>query len=290
MRRIAGLVRRARGLDIEVKSQEQLRAMRAAGLVVADALDAVAAAVRPGISTFALDAVAERVIRDHGATPSFLGYQGFPASICASVNDEVVHGIPRPDKILAEGEIISVDCGAILDGWHGDSAITLPVGEIASDLQWLLQVTEDSMWAGIAAGVAGGRLSDISAAVEACVEGWERRHGCSYGIVEQYGGHGIGTAMHQDPHVLNYGRPGRGPRLQPGMALAIEPMITLGDHETRELEDGWTVVATAGSPSAHFEHSYAITSTGPWVLTARDGGKDRLADHGRRISELAGGL
>lgn len=286
---IGRLVRRARGRAIQVKSEHQLHAMRVAGLLVADALDAVREAVQPGVSTLELDAVAEAAIRGSGGVPSFLGYHGFTGSICASVNDEVVHGIPRPDKILREGDIISVDCGAIVDGWHGDSAITLPVGEIDPARARLIDVTEDALWHGIAAGLAGARLSDISHAVESCVESWDARHGHEYGIVEQYGGHGIGTEMHQDPHILNFGKPGKGPALTEGMVFAVEPMLTLGDAGTRELADGWTVVTADGSMAAHAEHTYAVTATGPWVLTARDGGRSELTARGLPVSELAAG-
>lgn len=282
------MLRRARGGDIQLKSDDELRAMRVAGLLVADALEAVRVAVRPGISTGALDAIAETVIRDGGGTPSFLGYHGFTGSICASVNDEVVHGIPRPDRVLADGDIVSVDCGAIVDGWHGDSAITFAVGEITADRSELLSATEDAMWAGIATGTVGARLSDISHAVESCIEQWDERHARSYGIVEMYGGHGIGTEMHQDPHILNYGKPGKGPRLRAGMAFAIEPMITLGDADTRELADGWTVITIDGGAAAHFEHTYAVTATGPWVLTARDGGRAALGARGVAVSALDG--
>lgn len=261
--------------------------MRVAGLLVADALDAVRAALHPGVSTLELDAVAEAAIRDGGGVPSFLGYHGFTGSICASVNDEVVHGIPRPDKILRDGDIISIDCGAIVDGWHGDSAITMPVGEVDAARTRLIEVAEDAMWRGIAAGVAGARLSDISYAVESCVESWDGRHQHAYGIVEQYGGHGIGTEMHQDPHILNYGTPGKGPLLTAGMAFAVEPMLTLGAADTRELADGWTVVTADGSVAAHVEHTYAVTDTGPWVLTAHDGGRAELASRGVQVSRLA---
>ncbi|WP_424948524.1 type I methionyl aminopeptidase [Cumulibacter soli] len=272
---------------MQVKSADELLAMRVAGLLVADALDAVRAAARPGMSTFDLDRIAETVIRDGGGTPSFLGYHGFTGSICASVNDEVVHGIPRPDKKLAAGDVVSIDCGAIVNGWHGDSAITFGIGPVTDEQQRLLEVTEDSMWAGIAAGTAGARLSDISHAIEACIERWGARHGHEYGIVEQYGGHGIGSEMHQDPHILNYGKPGSGPRLTPGMAFAIEPMVMYGFEATEELADGWTVRAVDGSSAAHFEHTYAVTETGPWVLTARDGGLARLQDHGCVASRMA---
>lgn len=288
MHSLRGLLRRARGAAIQLKSQDEIRAMRVAGLLVADALEAVCEAARPGVSTAALDQIAHGVIRDSGGTPSFLGYHGFIGSICASVNEEVVHGIPRPDKKLAEGDLLSVDCGAIVDGWHGDSAVTIGIGTILPEHERLLQVTEDSMWAGIAVGSAGSRLSDISHAVEACIERWDATHGHDYGIVEMYGGHGIGTEMHQHPHILNYGKPGRGPRLAPGMTFAIEPMITYGDPATRELADGWTVTTVDRSAAAHFEHTYAVTDSGPWVLTARDGGRARLSDHGSAVSQLAG--
>ena len=288
MHGLRGLLRRARGAAIQVKSEDQIRSMRVAGLLVADALEAVSEAACAGVSTADLDAVAESVIRDGGGTPSFLGYRGFTGSICTSVNDEVVHGIPRPDKKLADGDLLSVDCGAVVDGWHADSAVTIGVGEISAEHARLLEVTEDSMWAGIAAGTAGARLSDISHAVEACVERWDTKHAHHYGIVEVYGGHGIGTEMHQDPHILNYGKPGKGPRLVPGMAFAIEPMLTYGDPQTRELADGWTVTTVDRSVAAHFEHTYAVTASGPWVLTARDGGLSRLRDHGCEGSTLSG--
>jgi methionyl aminopeptidase len=264
-----GLLRR--GPDIEYKTPEQIGKMRAAGVVVAAALAAVRDAVAPGVSTADLDAIAERVIRDAGAVPSFLGYQGYPATICSSVNSQVVHAIPSPTQVLHEGDLISVDCGAILDGWHGDSAITLGVGRISPDLTKLASVTEDALWAGLAAAATGSRLTDISHAVELSV----RRAG-RFGIVDGYGGHGIGTEMHQDPHVLNHGRPGRGPRLVPGLVLAIEPMITLGSPRTVELSDGWTVVTRDRSVAAHWEHTVAILEDGVWVLTAVDGGAGRL--------------
>jgi methionyl aminopeptidase len=194
----------------------------------------------------------------------------FPATICASVNDEVVHGIPG-DRALAEGDVISIDCGAIVEGWHGDAAITVGIGEVAADVVELMRVTEESLWAGIAAARLGGRVSDISHAVEATV----RSQG-GYGILEDYVGHGIGTQMHLPPNVPNVGRPGRGPRLVPGLALAVEPMVTLGSNETDVLEDDWTVVTADGSMSAHFEHTFTLTPDGAWVLTALDGGEARL--------------
>src|SRR5262245_59206121 len=203
--------------------------MRRAGLVVAAALAATRDAVKPGISTAELDTIAEDVIRSSNAVPSFKGYQGFPATICASVNEQVVHTIPSADQVLREGDLITVDCGAILDGWHGDAAITVPVGEVDPALIAMIGVAEEALWAGIRAAARGvrsrrGRLTDISYAIESSIKKASRR----YGIVRGYGGHGIGTEMHQDPHIHNHGRPGRGPALVPGMALAIEPMITLG--------------------------------------------------------------
>ncbi|MFW3170003.1 type I methionyl aminopeptidase [Geodermatophilus sp. CPCC 206100] len=261
---------------IQIKTAQEIELMRGAGLVVASAIAAVRAAVRPGVTTGELDAIAEDHIRTAGAVPSFLGYHGFTGSICASINDEVVHGIPDPKRALALGDNISIDCGAILAGWHGDSAVTVTVGEPSAADAALIDVTERSMWAGLARAVAGGRLTDISHAVEESITAESH----PYGIVDHYGGHGIGTEMHQDPHVLNYGRAGRGPKLVPGLALAIEPMVTVGDPATVELEDGWTVVTKDGSRAAHFEHTVAITPEGPWVLTAEDGGVAGLAPFG----------
>jgi methionyl aminopeptidase len=267
---------RRQQLDIQLKTPEQIDKMRAAGLVVAAALARTREAVAPGVSTADLDAIAESVIREAGATPSFKGYHGYPASICSSVNEQIVHAIPSRRQVLRAGDLISIDCGAVLNGWHGDAAITVGVGETRPELLRMAEVAEDAMWAGIAAAARGaaagtGRLTDISHAVESAV----RRRG-RYGIVEGYGGHGIGTEMHQDPHVLNHGRPGRGPRLVPGLALAIEPMITMGSPKTAELADGWTVVTRDGSIAAHVEHSMALLDDGVWVLTAPDGGRSRL--------------
>jgi len=261
---------------IQIKTPHEIELMRASGLVTAGAIEAVKAAVAPGVSTGELDAVAEEYIRSHGAVPNFLGYHGFTGTICASINHEIVHGIPNPERRLAEGDNISIDCGAILNGWHSDSAVTVTVGESSAEDAALLEVTERSMWAGLARALAGGRLTDISAAVEESITSESHE----YGIVDHYGGHGIGTEMHQDPHVLNYGRPGRGPKLVPGLVLAIEPMVTIGNPATLELEDGWTVVTKDGSRAAHFEHTVAITPEGPWVLTAEDGGVAGLAPYG----------
>jgi methionyl aminopeptidase len=259
-----------RDRGIEIKTPEQVASMRRAGLVVCHTLEVLRASVRAGMTTAALDAIAEDAIRTAGATPSFLGYQDFPASICASVNDEVIHGIPG-DRELRDGDLVSLDCGAIVDGWHGDAAITVPVGTVAPELVALVAHTEAAMWAGIAAARVGGRVGDVSAAVERRLR--ELGH---YGILEDYTGHGIGTAMHQPPDVPNVGRPGRGARLVEGIALAVEPMVTLGGHETDVLDDDWTVVTADGSWSAHTEHTFALTDRGVWVLTAADGGEAEL--------------
>ncbi|GAA0996651.1 type I methionyl aminopeptidase [Acrocarpospora macrocephala] len=259
---------------IQIKTPEQLRGMRAAGLVVGRTLELLRESVEPGMTPLDLDVIAEKAIRDAGAVPSFKGYQGFPATICASVNAEVVHGIPSRARELRAGDIISIDCGAILDGWHGDAAITVPVGpaeELDPKLIELMRVTEEAMWRGISALRAGGYLSDIGHQIERYARSQGR-----YGIPHEYGGHGIGTEMHMDPWVANHGRPGRGPRLEVGMCLAIEPMLNLGTDKTRVLADDWTVVTLDGKASAHFEHSVAVTESGPWVLTALDGGESRL--------------
>jgi methionyl aminopeptidase len=268
---------------IQVKSPEQIQLMRRAGLVVARALREMSAAVAPGVTTADLDAIGADVLRDEGARSNFLGYHGFPAVICASVNDRIVHGIPSRDEKLREGDLISIDFGAVVEGWHGDAAVTVAVGEVSPEARALSAACEAAMWAGLAAARAGSRLSDISHAVETSVRGSGR-----YGIITGYGGHGIGTEMHMAPHVLNYGPAGKGPKLVPGMALAIEPMITLGSRETEELDDGWTVATVDGSLSAHWEHTVAILEDGPWVLTAPDGGRAALAEHGVTLSALAG--
>jgi methionyl aminopeptidase len=257
---------------IEIKTAAQLAAMAEAGRVVARALNAAAAAVAPGVSTAALDAIAAREIRAAGAAPSFLGYHGFPATICACVNDEIVHGIPRATRRLRDGDVVSIDCGAIVDGWHADAALTVPVGTVGAELRLLIDSCERALWHGLAAARPGARLGDVSHAVER----WALAAG-TYGIVEDYGGHGIGSEMHMDPPVPNQGRPGRGPVLAEGMALAIEPLLVLGSPGTRLLDDGWTVVTDDGGPAAHFEHTVAITPGGPWVLTAAHGGREGFA-------------
>jgi methionyl aminopeptidase len=248
------------------KSPEQIDAMRRAGRLVGHTLSTLVETVRPGVTLTELDTLAERVIRGGGGIPSFLGYHGFPATLCLSPNSWVVHGIPNGDA-LTEGDILSIDCGAIVEGWHGDAAVTVPVGQVDEAARRLIETTERAMWAGIAQVRAGNRLSDIGHAVErvAAAPG--------YGVVREYVGHGIGTHMHEEPQVPNYGRPGRGLRLQTGLVLAIEPMVNEGGPETRVLDDGWTVVTRDGSRSAHFEHTVAITPAGPEVLTLLDGAR-----------------
>jgi methionyl aminopeptidase len=265
-----------RDRGIEIKSPEQVEKMRVAGLLVGETLELLRRSARAGVTTGELDAIAEDNIRSGGGIPSFKGYghPPFPGSICASVNDEVVHGIPG-SRVLADGDLISIDCGAIVDGWHGDAAITVAIGDVNDDLQRLMDVTEGAMWAGFAAARLGGRVTDISHAVES----WVRSHG-DYGILEDYTGHGIGTAMHQPPNVPNYGRPGRGAKLERGLVLAVEPMVTLGSKHTLVAEDDWTIVSADGGWAAHFEHTFTLTPSGPWILTAIDGGEAKLAELG----------
>jgi methionyl aminopeptidase len=259
---------------VEIKTPAQIDCMRAAGLVVGRTLELLRRTVRPGLTTRDLDRVAEQSIRSAGATPSFLGYHGFPGSICVSVNDEVVHGIPG-DRVIAAGDVVSIDCGAIIDGWHGDAALTVAVGEVPAEAHELMRVTEEAMWRGIAAATLGGRVTDISHAVEQHVVSQG-----DFGIVEDYVGHGIGSVMHQPPSVPNFGRPGKGPKLVEGLALAVEPMVVLGDSATHVLDDDWTVKTDDGSLAAHFEHTFTLTAAGSWVLTALDGGQAKLAELG----------
>lgn len=246
------------------KSAEEIGRMRKAGRLVGHTLTLVSAAARPGVTLLELDALADRTIRAAGGVPSFLGYHGFPATLCLSPNDWIVHGIPN-GYALREGDILSIDCGAIVEGYHGDAAVTVPVGEVDDAARRLIETTERAMWAGIAQVRAGNRLSDIGHAVE------QTAAGPGYGVVREYVGHGIGTRMHEEPQVPNYGRPGRGLRLDVGLVLAIEPMLNEGGPETEVLDDYWTVVTRDGSRSAHFEHTVAITQDGPEVLTLLDG-------------------
>lgn len=247
------------------KSRGELAKMRQAGLIVAETLHAIRKMVEPGITTRELDAYAENKIRKAGAYPTFKGYRGFPASICASVNDEVVHGIPS-DRKLREGDLLKVDCGATLNNYVGDAAISIPVGSISIEVERLLQVTRESLFRAVEKMVVGNRLYDVSYAVQEFVEE------SGFTIVREFCGHGIGQKMHEDPQVPNYGRPGTGPSLKPGWVLAIEPMVNLGRHDVKMEPDGWTVKTQDGLPSSHFEHTIAVTEDGPMVLTALDDG------------------
>jgi methionyl aminopeptidase len=264
------------GRGVEIKTAAQIDTMRRAGLLVGQTLELLRAAVRPGVTTLELDALAEDTIRGAGGVPSFKGYSHppFPATICASVNDEVVHGVPG-GRVLAEGDVISIDCGAIVEGWHGDAAVSVAVGEVREEVAELMRVTEGALWAGIVAGRLGGRVGDISEAVGSHVTSRG-----AYGLLEGFTGHGIGSQMHQRPDVPNTGRRGRGVKIVRGLALAIEPMVTLGSPYGVELEDEWTVATVDGSWAAHYEHTVTWTPDGPWVLTAVDGGEARLAELG----------
>lgn len=254
---------------VPFRTSGELDAMAAAGRVVGRALAAVREAAVPGASTLDLDQVAEESIRAAGAVPSFLGYYGFTGSICASRNEVVVHGIPSSRVVLAEGDLLSIDCGAILDGWHGDSALTVAVGAVSEPESRLDQATQLSLRAGIEAMVPGNRLGDVSHAIGTAAQVAAQQHGCAYGNVDGYGGHGIGREMHMDPFLANAGLPGTGPRLVVGSVLAIEPMLTLGTDQTTVLADGWTVVTDDGSKAAHWEHTVAVTEAGPRILTHR---------------------
>jgi len=248
------------------KSRAEVDRMARAGAVVARAHEELMARLRPGMTTLDLDRIAEKVIVDAGAVPSFKGYRGFPATLCTSPNDQIVHGIPSADVVLGEGDVISIDCGAIVEGFHGDSATTLIVGgeQAASpEVRELVRQTRNAMWRGLEQAQHGNRLGDIGAAVETVA--LER----GYGVVREYVGHGIGRALHEDPSVPNYGRAGKGLKMTKGGVIAIEPMFNLGTERTRTLDDEWTVVTQDGALSAHWEHTVAITEDGPWVLTAR---------------------
>jgi methionyl aminopeptidase len=267
------------GRRIEYKTGAQVRAMRVAGLVVADALEAVRVAARPGMTTRDLDEIAARVIADAGATASFLGYHGFPATLCVSVNEEIVHGIPGA-RVLEAGDVLSVDCGAIVGGWHGDAAISMVLPDADPADSALVDATADALWAGIAALAGSERLNVVGEAVEDVVA----TSGLGYGIVREYVGHGIGRAMHQPPEVLNYRVSERGARIRQGLCVAVEPMLTRGSPATRLLADDWTVVTADGSRAAHWEHTVAICPEGAWVLTAHDGGAERLGRLGVAVA------
>lgn len=260
-------VRRSKKM-VPARTGAELDAMAVAGAVVARALRAVQEAAAPGVSTKELNSIAETVIRESGGVPSFLGYHGFPASICSSVNDRVVHGIPSAQEILAEGDLVSIDCGAIVDGWHGDSAVTFGVGAISTADEQLSAVTKQALEAGIAMMIPGQRLTDISHAIERSARSAGQVFGRQFAIVAGYGGHGIGRQMHMDPFLPNSAAPGRGPYLVVGSVLAIEPMLSLGSAKTKVLADDWTVVSVDGSRAAHWEHTVAVTDEGPRILTA----------------------
>ena len=246
---------------IAKKTPQDIEAMAKAGELSAKALRVAGAAVAPGVSTLELDRIAEEVIRQGGGIPAYKGYGGFPGSICASVNEQIVHGIPSNGVILQEGDIISIDTGATVAGWVGDNAWTFPVGKISPQKQRLLDVTEECMWAGIDAARPGNHLGDIGHAIQVIAEE------AGYGVVREYVGHGIGRTMHEEPNVPNYGRKHTGVLLEPGMVLAIEPMINMGTRKTKQMPDGWLVVTRDGNPSAHFEKTVAITEEGPRILT-----------------------
>jgi methionyl aminopeptidase len=249
---------------IVLKTSRELKIMREAGRISANALKIAGAAVEPGVSTWEIDRVARRYIEEQGAKPTFLGYGGFPASACVSVNNVVIHGIPSKKMILKEGDIVSIDVGATYEGFVGDNAYTFPCGRVSPEAQKLMDATRESLMEGIKAAVAGARLGDIGSAVQKYAEAR------GYSVVRDYVGHGVGAKMHEDPSVPNYGTPGRGVRLLPGMTIAIEPMINQGVKEVKTLEDGWTTVTADGKLSAHFENSIAITPNGPVILTAPD--------------------
>ncbi|HUJ18894.1 MAG TPA: type I methionyl aminopeptidase [Nitrospirota bacterium] len=248
---------------IILKSRQEIEKIRRACVIVADVLEGIVPLIRPGVTTQSLDEFAEKLILSSGAVPAFKGYRGYPKTLCTSVNSQVVHGIPSTDVALVEGDIISVDVGAIVEGFYGDAAKTFPVGRVAPEAERLISVTEEALFKGIAQTRAGNRLFDISAAVQQHVES------NGFSVVRDFVGHGIGSNMHEDPQIPNFGERGQGPRIKPGMVFAIEPMVNKGGSATYVLQDGWTAVTADGSLSAHFEHTVAVTSEGPWVLSRR---------------------
>lgn len=248
---------------VTIKSRRELQAMERAGAIVGSTLKLLKTSVEPGMTTGDLNRIADKHIRSHGAVPTFIGYQGFPAAICASVNEEIVHGIPGK-RVLQEGDIVKMDVGATIDGFIGDAAISVAVGKVSDDAHKLMEATEASLYAGIAAAQPGNRIGDIGAAVQGYAEP------LGYGVVRQFVGHGVGRFLHEDPQVPNYGESGKGLLLRPGMCICIEPMLNLGTHDTRILDDDWTVVTADGALSAHFEHTLAITQNGPKILTMHE--------------------
>ncbi len=246
---------------IILKSQQEIAKMAYAGRIVAEALEGLKSLVKPGITTIELDRFTEEFLRKKGAKPAFKGYRDYPSTICASINNQVVHGIPSDKVVLNSGDIISIDIGAVIDGFYGDAAITLPVGDISTEASRLLKITETALYEGIKMAIAGRRLSDISNAVQSCVEG------NGYSVVRDFVGHGIGQSLHEEPQIPNFGRAGQGPRLKTGMTLAIEPMVNMGRWEIQILGDNWTAVTKDGSLSAHFEHTIVVTDDAPEILT-----------------------
>lgn len=249
---------------IVLKTTRELEAMRAAGRISARALKLAGESIEPGVSTWEIDRIARHYIEEQGAIPTFLGYGGFPASACISINDVVIHGIPSKSQIVKNGDIVSIDIGATFDGYVGDNAFTFPCGDVSAEAQALMDATRESLYEGIKAAKAGNRLGDVGSAVQRYVEAR------GYSVVRDFVGHGVGAKMHEDPSVPNYGTPGRGVRLLPGMTIAIEPMVNAGVYTVKTLKDGWTTVTTDGKLSAHFEHSVAITPDGPVILTLPD--------------------
>ncbi|HVE14260.1 MAG TPA: type I methionyl aminopeptidase [Elusimicrobiota bacterium] len=252
-----------RAIAADVKSAKEIAVMREAGAIVAEVLSILAGAAKPGVSTKDLDVIAEREIRARKAKPAFLGYRGYTATLCASVNEEVVHGIPRADKVLREGDIIGMDLGCVVKGFYGDSAITVPIGRVSSQAAALIQATRESLDKGIEQMTEGNRIGDIGAAVQAHAEA------AGFSVVREFVGHGIGRSLHEDPPVPNYGKAGTGLKLKPGMVLAVEPMVNAGGPDVKILSDGWTAVTVDGALSAHFEHTIAVTEDGPEILTRR---------------------
>ena len=274
-------------MRIELKTDEQLKIMRRAGLVVAEGLQAMSDAAMPGMTTKEVDAVGRDILERHSATSNFLNYGaeygvGFGGVACISVNEELVHGVPG-ERVLADGDVVSIDFGAIIEGWHGDAAITFIIGEAAVEDATLVDVTRGALWAGIEQVNAGSRVSHVSRAIDQFVRAQPRR----YGTLREYTGHGIGSKMHMAPDVPNFQKHGPSPKLGVGMAIAIEPMLTLGLHQTSVCEDDWTVVSRDGSRGAHWEHSVAITEHGLWILTAPDGGEAELAARGVKCGPLS---